>query len=632
MELKDYQKRALDTIGEFLALTREFSGRHDRAFRELQETKSEPGILLPPYNNSFNVPFVCIKIPTGGGKTFVACHAVQKIMQEYLLEKNDKGIIVWFTPSDEIKSQTLRKLNDKKDPHRRALDEAFSNNIKIFSNEEALRINESDPQNDLCIIVASLDAFRKEESKRDKYKVYKENGALMSFFSHIDDDSKLEKDESGPINSLANVIRLYNPLIIVDEGHRTKSIISELSLKDLNPSFILEFTATPRSGSNILVDTKSQELKQSQMVKIPLVLESKKDWKEVIGDGINQRKELEKIAKKDKDYIRPIALLQAEPNTKERSVTVEVIKKYLIEDLSISEEEIAIKISNKNELEGQDLFSRDCKVRYIITINALAEGWDCSFAYVLVSVANLGSKIAVEQILGRIIRMPYAKKRKLDELNKSYVFASAKNFQEAAELIISGLQKNGYTSRDIQRAGDKEENLYIGRNINFEEFGVPTFAADDRKLQFGEDLIGAEFVLAKQDYEVDFMIPMSEDGKGEIDINSEGEWFKGRVKQLKLHFHNDTETADSLARWIDHHIRIREVSQNDKVEYINKVISFLIEQKKVAFRDLSLFRYLLKEKIEKKIKDIMGIVAKDNFDLMLSRSQLSLKIFDNFPK
>jgi len=629
VELKDYQIKAIERISEFLELAKKLDGDHELSYlkilnRELEEVK---------YHNSFNCPFVCVKIPTGGGKTFVACHAIQKIMQEYLQGNQDKGIVVWFTPSDEIKTQTLRKLNNKQDPHRKALDEAFSNNIKIFSNEDALRIKESDPQNDLCIIVASLDAFRKEKGKRDKYKVYQENGELMSFFDGVVDDSKLEKDESGPIFSLANVIRLYNPLIIVDEGHRAKSIISIDFLKDLNPSFLIEYTATPRPGSNILVNISSQELKKSQMVKIPLVLESKKDWKEVVDDGVEQRISLEKLSKKDKDYIRPIALLQAEPDRGANSITVEVIKDYLIKERGIKEEEIAIKISNKNELEGLNLFSKHCKIKYIITISALAEGWDCSFAYVLVSVSNLGSKIAVEQILGRIIRMPYAEKRQIDELNKSYVFASAKNFQEAADSVIKGLQENGYSKNDVvSKSEEKEKDPHIGEK-RFEKFGVPIISCKGRKLQFGEDLLGADFELSKQDYKIDFQKPVSEDGKGEIDINEEGEWAKGVVKQLRLlNLHNSAETIESLVRWLDKHIRLIEIDQKDKLGFINKCINYLIDEKKMNFNELSLNRYPLKEKLAKQIKLMMQESAKKSFDILLSENKINLAVYDYFPE
>lgn len=65
--------------------------------------------------------------------------------------------------------------------------------------------------------------------------------------------------------------------------------------------------------------------------------------------------------------------------------------------------------------------SRACEVRYIITVNALKEGWDCPFAYILATLANKTSRVDVEQILGRILRQPYTTQHQNPLLNLSYV-------------------------------------------------------------------------------------------------------------------------------------------------------------------------------------------------------------------
>ncbi|MDO8571342.1 MAG: DEAD/DEAH box helicase family protein, partial [bacterium] len=378
MQLKRYQKNTLETLENFLVEMRKVGLKY--AFM---------GATEKPYQaQAFDdIPFVCIKIPTGGGKTLVGCHAVEKIMSRALQHKMDRGIVLWFAPSEAIKTQTIKKFKDRKDPHRRVLDEAYENRVRVFSNEEALSIQKSDVSGNLCIIISSLEAFRKEKVLQNKYKVYQENGSLMDHFQNLDEPDYLERDSEGTvINSLANVVRLSNPLVVIDEGHKTSTKLSIDFLKDLNPSFIIEYTATPRAGSNILVEVHAAELKEEQMVKIPIVLESAGQWQNALTNGIEKRIELEKAAKKLKDeYIRPIALLQAQPKSKDdHTITVERLKEFLLER-KIPADEIAIKTSEKNELDGVNLFSKDCKIRYIITVNALAEGWDCSFAYVLVS-------------------------------------------------------------------------------------------------------------------------------------------------------------------------------------------------------------------------------------------------------
>lgn len=623
MELKKYQNTALDKLEEFLQELKKVGPKY--AFM---------GITQEPYKSDFfgEVPFVCMKIPTGGGKTLVGCHAVQKIMSTVLQNKLDKGIIMWFTPSEAIKSQTLKKFKDRKDWHRRMLDESFDNNVKVFSNEEALSIRKEDVANNICIIISSLDAFRKEKTLQNKYKVYQENGALLDHFQNIGEPDTLERDiENTIINSLANVVRLGSPIIVVDEGHKTQTQLSIEFLKELNPSFIIEYTATPRAGSNILVDIHSSELKSEEMVKIPIVLESATQWQKSVEEGIRKQKDLEKAAKKlGNEYIRPIVLIQAQPQSKvSNNVTVDHIKDFLLE-MKIDPEEIAIKTSEKNEIEGVDLFSRKCKIRYIITVSALAEGWDCSFAYVLVSVANLGAKIAVEQIIGRILRMPNARKKEIEELNRSYVFASARNFNEAAGQIISGLEENGYSKYDFV-SGEQEKQDYlleIGKAVQA-DLKVPLMAFEDTKLSF-EDLIGEDFELSKQNHEFEFDIHYDNDGRAIIDIKDNDEWIKGAQLSLNLGYEDRNYTKEELIQWLDKKLRFPLLEKSDKVAFLNKAIDYQLS--KWTLTELSVNRYLLLDKLNNVIDQLLENFAKNNFDLLLKNNVISVKPFEAFPE
>lgn len=623
MQLKKYQKNTLEILERFLKELKKVGLKY--AFM---------GIAEKPYQaEAFGeIPFVCVKIPTGGGKTLVGCHSVEKIMSYFLQYKLDRGIVVWFTPSEAIKTQTLRKLKDIKDPHRRVLDEAYENKVKIFSNEEALTIRKGDTDNNVCVVISSLEAFRKEKPLQRKYKVYQENGALMDHFENINELDYLEKDEEGTvINSLANVIRMNNPLVVIDEGHKaTRTPLSVDVIKNLNPSFIIEYTATPRSGSNILIQVHSSELKEEQMVKIPIVLESASQWQNALTRGIEKRIELEKSAKKIKEeYIRPIALLQAQPKSKDgHSVTVEQIKDFLLERKIIADE-IAIKTSEKNELEGINLFSKDCKIRYIITVNALAEGWDCSFAYVLVSVANLGSKIAVEQIIGRIIRMPNARRKADEDFNRSYVFASARNFNEAADQIISGLETNGYSRSDIV-SGDKKGAVYEleAKKTVSDILKVPMMALGEDRLSF-ERLIGSDFELAKQDHKFDFQIHYDNDGRAIIDIKNDDEWTRGTQMFLRLNFADKKITKNELVHWLDKKARFAILSQSDKVKFIDRAIEHQLKARTLT--ELTVNRYAFAERLREVIENLLEKYAKERFDTFLQKKKIGTKQFDAFP-
>jgi len=622
MELKRYQKTTLETLEQFLKELCKAGLKY--AFM---------GITEKPYHaEAFGeVPFVCIKIPTGGGKTLVGCHAVPKIMTGLLQHKMDRGIVLWFTPSEAIKTQTLKKFKDRKDWHRRVLDEAFDNNVKVFSNEEALSIRKEDVNDNLCIVIASLEAFRKEKSLQNKYKVYQENGTLLDHFEHIDEPDYLERDSEGSvINSLANVVRLSNPLIVIDEGHKTTTKLSIDFLKDLNPSFIVEYTATPRSESNILVEIHASELKDEQMVKIPIVLESSAQWQNSVTRGIEKRIELEKDAKKIKgEYIRPIALLQAQPKSKDgHTVTVEHLKDFLLER-KISADEIAIKTSEENELEGVDLFSKSSKIRYIITVNALAEGWDCSFAYILVSVANLGSKIAVEQIIGRIIRLPYAKRKANEDFNRSYVFASARDFNEAAGQIISGLESNGYSRSDLISSDKKDATYELeAKKAVSDVLKVPMMALEGDQLSF-EDLIGNDFELAEQDHKFEFQIHYDNDGRAIIDIQKDDEWMRGAQMYLKLRYSDKNYTKSELVQWLDKKLRFPLLEKSDKVSFLDKAIEYQLKARTLS--ELSVNRYVLADRMSEFINGVLEKYAKEKFDTLLQKKKIGAMPFEAFP-
>jgi len=622
MALKKYQEKSVEELKEYLQTLNKFGPKH--AF--ISATGNA-------YKDQFfgDVPFVCVKIPTGGGKTFVACHSVRETIDTTLKDKMDKGIVLWFTPSDAIKSQTLKKFKDRNDFHRKALDDYFDNSVKIFSNEEALRIRKDDVENNICIIVSSLDAFRKEKKIQRKYKVYKENGGLMEHFQQIGDASKLEKDKEGTvINSLANVIRLHKPLIVVDEGHRTKTKLSIDFLKDLNPSFIIEYTATPRPGSNVLVEIHSSELKEEKMVKLPIILESASQWHEAVRRGAVKRKDLEKTAKKEKvEYIRPIALLQAQQEKESKNkVTVDDLKKFLIEEMKVPEEQIAIKTSTRNDIAGVDLLSKDCKIRYIITVSALAEGWDCPFAYVLISVANIGSKISVEQIIGRVLRLPYVKEKKQEELNQAFVFASARNFNEAASFIIQGLEDNGFSKYDVISVDSKSRKYEfdVSRAVK-EDLKIPLIALNGEPLEFG-DLIGPKFYLSKNSAKFDFQTHYDNDGRIKIDLKGD-DWTKERQTTLKISYKDKNFSKRELVLWLDRKLRFPMIDKKDKMKFIQNAVKYQLET--YTLSELSVNRFVFRDCLERVIENILVDHAKKQFDVLAKNGKITLKVFEKFP-
>lgn len=249
---------------------------------------------------------------------------------------------------------------------------------------------------------------------------------------------------------------------MVDESHNSESKLSVEMLKNLNPSLILDLTATPKNNSNIVSFVPAIELKKENMVKLPVIVYNSYDKTEVINNALHLQRKLETLAKMQEanggKYIRPIVLFQAEPKTKDDNTTFEKVKEQLLK-LGIPEQQIKIKTANIDQLKGIDLMSKDCEVRYIITINALKEGWDCPFAYILASLADRSSSVDVEQILGRVLRQPYVQKHQNYQLNLSYVLTASTRFNETLQNIVKGLQESGFSEKDYRKIDTMTEEV-----------------------------------------------------------------------------------------------------------------------------------------------------------------------------
>jgi type III restriction enzyme len=484
MELKRYQRQVLLDVERFI---NECNSKKEirNAYKRYWELKA--GVTpaeatdIPPYRTTVaRVPRVTVKVPTAGGKTYIACNAIGRIFNA--LGRESRKMVLWFVPNDAILEQTLANLKDCQHPYRACLDAMSGNRVRVYDKEELLAGKDFTPQTiegQLSVAVLSISSFA--SNSREFLRVKRENGNLMGFEQMVKRNvCKLQGIEP---TALIQVLNALNPVVINDESHNFRSELRVEVLKQINPSFILELTATPRESSNIISFVDAKQLKDEHMVKLPVIVYNNSTKTDVLLNSIQLRNKLEQQAVAAESdgggYIRPIVLFQAEPRNAYDSETFDKVKSELIE-VGIPEEQIKIKTASRNELKGVDLMSRDCPVRYIITVNALKEGWDCPFAYILASLANRTSKIDVEQILGRILRLPYAKESKVEFLNMGYVFTSSNDFQETIAGIIEGLQNSGYSAKDY-RSEEIEESYTEARPVQLGLFD--SFGAEEEKSE-----------------------------------------------------------------------------------------------------------------------------------------------------
>lgn len=456
-----------------------------------------------PHSSRFDgadraIPNVCLKIPTGGGKTLLAAASVGQVFSSYL--NRHTGLVLWIVPNEAIYRQTLKTLTDRDHPYRQMLNTAGAGRVKILEKDSPL--TRLDIDSHLCVMLLMLQsAARKDEAQR-KLKAFRDRGNVLGFVPREDDidahwqlladvpnldayapwgASQAEaRATKGSIvkSSLGNVLRLVRPMVVIDEGHHAYTDNALRTLDGFNPCFMLELSATPRvasskagkanSGSNILVDVRGTDLDLAEMIKLPINVDMRgwSDWQSCLAASVDRLNalalEAAALQSETNRYIRPILLVQVERTGKDMRdsgyIHAEDAKAYLMQ-LGFTEAQIAIKTSDKDDLkspENMDLLSPSCEIRAIITKQALQEGWDCPFAYVLCALAAGKEVRSMTQLMGRILRLPHVAKTGRDALDACYVLCHDAKTGEVIKAIKHSLETEGMgdLALSVQGGGD----------------------------------------------------------------------------------------------------------------------------------------------------------------------------------
>ncbi len=435
----------LQAMGSYLSIA--FAKREYAQFPDRPNTGS--GKLYPR---------VCIKMPTGGGKTIIAIETIRAY--QTIFAKRKTGLVVWITHREQIYRQTIEHLQDKSHWYRQLLDQASGNRTLIV--EKGYSLRRQDVQENLVVLMLMI-----QSATRDTNKVFEDSSGYTDFFPpenrydlhrvllthapNLDKTAETLYEQIQVKTSLGNVIRIIEPLIIVDELHTMFTDTAKATLDGLNPSLIVGLSATPKRGMNIISSVSGRELKAAEMIKLDMHLRGPmRDWQEMLAAVKQRRDDLERKSRKLEQnkgvYIRPIALIQVERTGREQRghgfVHSEDVRETLI-SLGVPKHEIAVKSSSLDEIKEQKLLSHESEVRYIITKEALKEGWDCSFAYVLGVIPNARNNSSMTQLVGRILRQPYAKKTGVSDLDESYVFFASGHTQEALDHVKKGFEDEG---------------------------------------------------------------------------------------------------------------------------------------------------------------------------------------------
>lgn len=473
MDLKDYQRDTLEAVRSYLekltderrTLAKAGLEDIDPAERAWSKTGRTSSYRVKKDGLGRSIPNVCLKIPTGGGKTFLAVKSLDLIQSVWRGRRT--GLVLWVVPTSQIYKQTYDALRDREHPYRQGLDVASGGRTKIIERGDALR--KADIEENLVVMMLMIQAGAvTEKQKRTMFR----DAGFTDFFPPEDNrraQAELRKrvlnlrvfeDETGfsegqVMTSLENVFKVSDPVIILDESQKARSSLAQELLKDFNPSFILELSATPHDWSNLLVEISGETLEKEQMIKLPLHVHNLAgaDWQKTLHASMRRLDALQrsatKLDAKSGRHIRPIMLVQAERVGKDQRekgyIHSEDVKAWLLKN-GVPEASVAIKTADQDELKDLavgELMSRDCPIRFIITKAALQEGWDCAFAYVLTVLTNPSSKTALTQLVGRVLRQPDARKTGVAELDECYVYCFKPNASALLEDIRNGFSREG---------------------------------------------------------------------------------------------------------------------------------------------------------------------------------------------
>lgn len=458
IQLKKYQERVLGSLREFLT---ECARTHHPESAYQTVTTRVYGRPLPYINvedpRFARMPYVCFRVPTGGGKTLLACHTVGIALKHYVPAEH--AVVLWLVPSNTILDQTADALRDPRHPYRRALEMECAGPVEVVTIEEALRLRRATVDGATVVIVSTIQCFR--TSDPEGRKVYDgDNSHMAEHMVDVTPDRYPDLDmgpDGKPKPSLINVLRCRRPIVIVDEAHNARTELSFTTLANVQPSCIIEFTATPdttRYPSNVLHRVSAAELKAENMVKLPLrvITRQPAQKEQLLAEAISLRTDLERLAGQEAqettEYIRPILLIQAA-----RVDECEPLRTRLVGEYGLVRDEIRISTGKLDELKTiKQISDPACPVRFIITVEKLREGWDCPFAYILCSLRETHSATAIEQIVGRILRLPRATPKRNAHLNCGYVFALAEgnHLEQVLAELRDALVNNGFTTPEAQ--------------------------------------------------------------------------------------------------------------------------------------------------------------------------------------
>jgi type III restriction enzyme len=671
MELKRYQERVIHEVRVFLETlaAQQAAGNRHATLDAWEEAKRQffvKGDYHPRKNKlGKDLPTVCIKVPTGGGKTLLATQILGLIYQTILKPRNGSGLVLWVVPSDQIYRDTLKALHDRTHAYRESLEFALSRRIEVWEKHEIFRLTPGQLQSNLNILILKLASTNRET--REQLKFFRDSGGnIVQHFPPENDPEKhqalkaqvpnldmLVDDEDGKDGglvktSLGNLVRLCEPAVILDEGHKATSNLARSTIEEFNASIVIELSATPPKDANVLVRVTGNELLDEHMIKLPINIanSNQPSWRNCLTQAREKREQLAKLAARyyrtTEKLIRPIVLVQVERTGKDqrqaRFVHSEDVKQYLMEREGVNEAAIAIKTSSKNDIEDMDLLADGCPVEWIITKSALQEGWDCPFAYILVSLNNTGSRQSMTQLVGRVLRQPYVKRTPFDDLNESYVYCLKRRAEHISREVKKALEQEGYegdaasvidrSASDGKLAMQRQASIREEFRCYYREFEgkiyLPRFCVKDGKryevLDYFRHLLSqvdfVRFDYRKIDWDMAAALEAAKDSMYRLTLGQDD------LERVTERESMTLETDEQVKAWLVASLAFDYFSHKQLRETVNRVTDRLYQLTPELAGRLGLVKFEVRERITGLIEHETDRQTQQAFEKLFNEKRL----------
>ena len=411
------------------------------------------------------------KAPTGSGKTVMASQLLADLTKE-LQSRGDSPYsqvaFIWIAPN-KLHQQSYFKMKNYFTESRLLRPVMYD---EIDQSEGTIKAGE--------ILFVNWESINKE--KNVMVRDSEQNASLYEI------TRRTQEEQGLPI------------VVVIDEEHLFWSKSADKSAKVLqriNPKVEIRISATPKTNSDHKVTIERQEVVNEEMIKKQVVLnpditKGYNDENELnihlIQCALQKRKLLAEAYKKEGANINPLLLIQlpndtSESMTSEDTAIAEQVKTYLreIKDITTENKKLAVWLSNEKEnLDG--LEEADNMTEVLLFKQAIALGWDCPRAAVLLIFRKLQSNQFTIQTVGRILRMPEQMFYKNDLLNVGYVYTDISKDQ--IQIVAENMD---YLNKDALQA-IRRENL---NNVALQSYYSVYKSSDRNRLgpDFKKELI-----------------------------------------------------------------------------------------------------------------------------------------------